>query len=152
MKSILTIIVIVLALVPATLYAGAVATETLSIEFESEDSGEASGNMWLTRSSKNDLEIIGCSFKGELDGQGGSYKWGWCRARDASGLEVFCITEDENLLDALQAISPLSWVRFVFENAYLYQPDVGDAYYVADCTRFDISTQSLHLPNFATAE
>jgi len=146
MKSMLTTIAIVLALVPATLYAGTVALGTLSIEFESEDSGEASGNMWLTRSSKNDLEIIGCSFKGELDGQGGSDKWGWCRARDASGLEVFCITEDENLLDALQAISPFSWVRFVFENA----TQRNDGVWIADCTRFDISTQSLHLPNFAT--
>ena len=146
MKSILTTLVILLALMPATLYAGAVATGTLSIEFASEDSGEASGNMWLTRSSKNDLEVIGCSFKGELDGQGGSYKWAWCRARDASGLEVFCITEDENLLDALQAISPFSWVRFVFENA----TQRNDGVWIADCTRFDISTQSLHLPNFAT--
>ena len=148
MKSILTIVVVVLALMAPTLYAGAAAGWTVSVDI---DGGEAFGNMWPVRSSKNDLEIIGCSSKGEVDLDTlDSWKWGWCRARDASGLEVFCITEDENLLDAMQAISPFSWVRFVFESAYIYQPDEGDAYYVADCTRFDISTQSLHLPLFAT--
>lgn len=147
MKSILTIViaVVVSALMPSTLYAGAAATGEVSIEFYTEDTGEAFGNMWLARSSKNDVEIIGCSFKGELDGQGGSLKWGWCRARNASGVEVLCLTDDENLLDALQAISPFSWVRFLFKNAIQ-----EDGVWYADCTRFDISTQSLHLPEFVT--
>jgi len=142
MKSILTTVVIVLVLVPATLYAGAAAEGEVTIDF---NFGVAEGTMWLARSSKNDVEIIGCSSKGGLNTQGVNTRWAWCRARDASGLEVFCLTEDENLLDALQAISPFSYIRFEFINA-----TQDDGVWVAECTRFDFSTQSLHLPEFAT--
>lgn len=139
MKSILTIVVVVSALMPSTLFAGAAATGEVSIDF---NEGVAEGNMWLARSSKNDVEIIGCSSKGDVvEG-----KWAWCRARDASGVQVFCLTEDENLLDALQAISPFSYVRFEFTN--LTQDNDGT--WIGDCTRFDFSTQSLHLPEFVT--
>lgn len=147
MKFMLTIIAIVLVLVPATMYAGTAATSELSIEFTSEGSGVASGNMWLARSSRNDVEVIGCSFKGEVDPDTfESWNWGWCRARDASGVQVLCLTYDDNMLDAMQAISPFSWVRFVFENA----TQDTDGSWIGDCTRFDISTQSLHLPLFTT--
>jgi len=147
MKSILTTVVVVLALMSSTLYAGFAATGVVSIEFDEVelDEGVAEGNMWLARSSKNDVEIIGCSSKG-TDNE----RWAWCRAQDANGLEVFCVTENPNMLDALQAISPFSYVRFVFENAEFRQDPERGEWFVADCTRLDISTQSLHLPMFTT--
>ena len=151
MKSILKIIVVVLALMSSTLYAGSAANHEVSIIFDAVDSGEASGNMWSVRSSKNDVESIGCSYKGVVDevldvGMPWDQpvnQWAWCWALDADGVQARCFTEDPNLLDALQAISPFSYIRFEFT-------DYDEASNVGLCTRFDFSTQSRHLPNFTT--
>ena len=151
MKLILTIIVVVLALMSPTLFAGSAAEWEVSISFYPVDSGDASGNMWSVRSSKNDVESIGCSYKGVVDAVNYDYmpwghdvnQWAWCWAVDADGVEAVCFTEDPNLLDALQAISPFSYIRFEFTD---YDEDSN----IGLCTRFDFSTQSRHLPNFTT--
>jgi hypothetical protein len=149
MKSILKIIVVVLALMSPTLYAGSAATWEVSISFDTVDSGEASGNMWSVRSSKNDVESIGCSYKGVVDAVHYDWmpwdhavnQWSWCWALDADGVQARCFTKDKNLLAALQAISPFSYIRFEFT-------DYDVASNIGLCTRFDFSTQSRHLPNF----
>jgi hypothetical protein len=145
MKSILTAVVIALVFVSSALYAGTAATVPLTIEWESGVPVEAFGNMWLVRSSENDVEALGCSFKGGTDDWNTDDKWGWCRARDAGGVSVRCWTYDENQLDALQAISPYSFVRFRFAGAEQNQFGVWEG----TCTLIQISIQSLHIPNFA---
>jgi hypothetical protein len=146
MKLIIVIVVVVLAFMSSTLHAGYSGDATVSIDL---GAGVASGNMWYTRSSKNDVEVIGCGYKGaalpnespwwpEED----IYRWGWCQAVDTNGVHVLCLTKDSNLLDAMQAISPFSYIRFKFTN--LDENNVGD------CTRLNFSTQSQHLPNFTT--
>ena len=153
MKLILSIIVAVFALVPVTLYAGLPVGAVTSVEIElneGEGTGEAEGAMWFVRSSKDDVETIGCSQKGETTPsihwpeQDEVYRWAWCQAKDESGLQVFCLTKDPNLLDAMQAISPFSYIRFTFENAV----EDTNGIWMADCTRLDFSTQSNHLPLF----
>jgi len=151
MKSVLTIVVVAMALMSPTLYAGSFATWEVSISFLTVNSGEASGNMWSVRSSKNDVESIGCSYKGVVDAVHDDWmpwghavnQWAWCWALDADGVQARCFTEDPNLLDALQAISPFSYIRFEFT-------DYDEASNIGLCTRFDFSTQSRHLPNFTT--
>ena len=141
MKSIVTIVVVVLALVSPTLYAGTAptgTTGTVSINFSTDDSGEATGSMWPTRSSKNDVERMGCAYIGNEDD-----KWTLCTAIDADGVYVRCFTSNPNMMDAVQAISPFSWVRFNFENL---DSDTRDA----DCTEIVVSTRSSHLPDFTT--
>ena len=149
MKSILKMIVVVLVFMSSALPAGFYGLDaTVSIDF---GEGVASGNMWFTRSSKNNIEVIGCSYKGAAAPDESPwwpaediYRWGWCRAMDANDVHVLCLTKDPNLLDAMQAMSPFSYIRFKFTN--LDENNVGD------CTRLDFSTQSQHLPNFTTTK
>ena len=116
-----------------------------------QDRGLASGQMWSARSSENDVEGIGCSYKAmeRTDGTGGIYvyKWGFCQARDVNEVHVICWTENPELLDAMQATSPFAWVRFGFTEP---EHDLAWREGVRRCTRFDYSTQSFHLPEFTT--
>lgn len=148
MRSILTLVVGMLALVSSALYAGAASINPgVSIDF---DEGFADGAMWPTRSSVNDVEYIGCSYKGvaqpflspNMPWKQPVTQWAWCQAMDADGAYVACFTKNQDLLDALQAISPFSYIRFYFTDL--------DAHNIGECTRFDFSTQSLHLPDFST--
>jgi hypothetical protein len=132
----------------SALYGGASSINTgVSIDFEQ---GFAGGVMWPTRSSDNDVEYIGCSYKGaeepflspNMPWKKPVTQWAWCQAMDRHGTYVACFTRSEDLLDALQAISPFSYIRFAFKNL--------DAHNVGECTRFDFSIQSLHLPDFST--
>ena len=142
MKSILTIVVGLLALMSSALYAGATSRNTgVSIDLD-EGVGVASGVMWATRSSKNDVETIGCAYSG-ID----SYNWASRAAVDADGLYLWCFTENPHMIDVIRAISPFSWVRFRFENA-TYNED--DERWESDCTQINISTRSQHLPEFTT--
>src|SRR5210317_535906 len=58
------------------------------------DRGWAWGQMWYARSSKNDVEYIGCGYKAIEQSDGGVYKWGFCQARDADDVHVMCYTEN----------------------------------------------------------
>lgn len=150
MKSTLTIVVVVLTLMSSVLYAGrATVNEGVEINF---DQGWADGVMWPTRSSDNDVEYIGCSYKGaaepflspNMPWKKPVTQWAWCHAMDADQAYVACFTNNEDLLNALRAISPFSYVRFAFTDL--------DAHNIGECTRFDFSIQSLHLPDFSTKE
>ena len=140
------LVVVVLALIPVNVDAGAAAEAdpAVKIVFETSDSGSAEGTMWLARSSDNDIELIGCSLKGQTKGQRGGSNWAWCRAKAVDGVEVLCMTENPYLLDALKGISPFSFINFEFKNAV----DRGDGVWISECSRFDFSTQSLHIPDF----
>jgi hypothetical protein len=132
----------------SAVYAGAASVNTgVFIDF---DNGVAEGAMWPTRSSDNDVEFIGCSYKGAEEAVLSPFmpwnqpvkQWAWCQAMDPYGAYVACFTKSRNLLDALRAISPFSYIRFEFKNL--------DARNIGECTRFDFSIQSLHLPDFST--
>ena len=115
------------------------------------DHGWARGQMWSARSSKNDVEMIGCSYKAiEFpDGDGGFfvYKWGFCQAQDVNEVHVVCYTDNSELLDAMQATSAFAWVNFRFTTP---DHDIAWRQGVRRCTRLDYSTQSFHLPEFTT--
>jgi hypothetical protein len=154
MKSILTVVTAALALTSTALLAGTAATGTVSVKFDTPDSGFAEGTMWNARSSDDDVQAIGCSYKGVVEPVHYDYfpweypvnNWAWCRARDADGVQVFCFTDDPHLLDALQAVSAFSYVGFEFAKL----EDLPGLGLTGLCTRLDISTQSLHLPEFQT--
>jgi hypothetical protein len=154
MKSILTIAVVGLALMSSALYAGR-ATENTGVEINF-DAGWAAGVMWPVRSSDNDVEYIGCSYKGvEQPFHSPNMPWNkpvtqyaWCHAMDASEEYVACFTKNQDLLDALKAISPFSYVRFEFVDLV----EIPEGGWVGECTRFDFSIQSMHLPAFSTIE
>ena len=107
-------IAVLFALISPTLYAGASAEWPVSIEFDTADSGRAFGLMWTVRSSRNDVEGIGCSYRSNVEKVEWEHfpwdhpvnNWAWCQAQDAGGVQVWCFTENQHLLDALQAISP----------------------------------------------
>ena len=106
MKSIIAIVVVVLAFMSSALHAGFSGLDaTVSIDF---DEGVASGNMWFTRSSKNNIEVIGCSQKGATTPDESPwwpaedvYRWAWCRAVDANDVHVLCLTKDPKLIAIL---------------------------------------------------
>jgi len=150
MKSLLTIVVVILALISSPLYAGKDTSVTVSIEFDVDengvvlDSGRVTGNMWNARSSKNDVEAIGCFYRAIENEDGSVHKWGRCRAWDANEVTVVCYTFNPEMLDALQAITAFSYVRFWFTEP---DPENNNIRY---CTQFHISTRSIHLPEFTT--
>ena len=115
------------------------------------DRGWVNGQMWSARSSKNDVEIIGCGYRAaELDdGMGGIfvYKWGFCHARDVNEVYVVCYTENPELLDAMQATTSFAWIWFGFTEP---DHDLAGREGVRRCTRLGYSTQSWHLPEFTT--
>ena len=130
---------------------GIINDPAVTIEFAEDDSGFANGQMWSARSSKNDVEMIGCSYKAiELpDGGGGVfvYKWGFCQARDVNDVHVVCYSENPELLDAMQATTPFAWAQFSFTE---HDPDPNFFGGARRCTQFGYSTQSFHLPEFTT--
>lgn len=159
MKTVFSFFALGMLLVSSTVFAGGgvINDPAVLIEFFEDgsgvvqDRGLASGHMWSARSSGNDVEYIGCSYKAmELpDGTDGVYvyKWGFCKAQDVNEVSVICWTENPELLDAMQATSPFAWVRFGFT-----EPDHNIAWRegVRRCFRFDYSTQSFQLPEFTT--
>jgi hypothetical protein len=116
------------------------------------DRGLAYGQMWSARSSKNDFEYIGCSYKAIELGDGSVFKFGFCQARDVNEVRVICYTDNPEMLDAMQATSSFAWARFRFTEPdpdFFYHPELRPEG-ARHCTRFDFSTQSYHLPEFTT--
>jgi len=109
------------------------------------DWGWANGQMWSARSSKNDVEMIGCSYKARELGDGSVYKWGFCQARDVNDVHVMCWSDNPELLDAMQATTPFAWAQFRFT-------EIDPNFFGGErhCTQFGYSTQSFHLPEFTT--
>jgi hypothetical protein len=95
----------------------------------------ADGDQWTARSSENDLEYIGCGVRKFDDAAAGAFAFGFCQARDAAGVEAFCNTDNEDLLDVIEAASDFSYLTFSWDEA-------------GTCVRIGSSTQSLYLPDF----
>lgn len=97
----------------------------------------AEGDQWTARIAPNVTEYIGCGVRKFDDGAGGAIAFGFCQAEDAAGEIAFCNTDNEDLLDAIEAISAFSYITFGWN---------ADG----QCTRIGNSTQSFYLPEFKT--
>lgn len=95
-------------------------------------------NMWAhgdqvsARYADNKEENIGCGIR-TIQSGGAVMQWGFCQASNAKGEYVICQTQNEDLLQAIKAISAFSYIRFNWDRAN-------------ECTQIGNSTQSLYLP------
>jgi hypothetical protein len=121
-----------LALAAGSALAGATNPQPVKIDL---DVRQAEGDMATARFAKNDVELIGCGINYVADGVGGAFVFGFCQAVDANDVYAVCFTQDPGLVEAIQSISDFSFIRFDWDE-YDF------------CTRIDISTQSLYVPNF----
>lgn len=99
----------------------------------------AAGNQTTARTSANDLEYIGCGTRNTSDGVF-SFRFGFCQAGDANGVEVLCFTEDPALIDEMRSNSSYSFITFGWREG---SGGLGDY----ECIRVGFSTQSFYLPN-----
>ena len=102
------------------------------------DNGTAQGDQWTARSSDNDVEFIGCGIR-LFDFGMGSFEFGFCQAGDSEGVQIFCSTQNSDLLAAIRSTTAFAFVTFSLDEN-------------AECTRIGFSTQSFYLPDFALAD
>lgn len=121
-----------LMLATAVALAGGVSTVPVSVTVNADQSGSAFGNMTSARRAANNVEMIGCSIQRYLvAGQVTAY--GWCQARNAANVLVFCSSDNPQLLDAVQGIGDYSYISFAWG---------ADGF----CNKIAISTQSVYIP------
>ena len=94
----------------------------------------AHGDMISARDAANDKEFIGCGVRKYDDGAGGAWAYGFCQAEDAKGNRAFCSTENEDLLDAIEASADFGYVSFSWNEK------------TEECTRIGFSNQSFYIP------
>ena len=123
-----------LVLVASTSFAGRFTEVPVVIDFAL---GFAEGNQLTAKTSKNDVEYIGCGVRNFDDGFN-SFRFGFCQASDAAGNAVFCDTTNPSLLDDMSSISDYAYITFNWREV---APDVFE------CTRVGSSTQSWYLPD-----
>ena len=92
----------------------------------------ALGDQVTARTSKNDVEFIGCGIR-VIDDGASLFSFGFCQAGDSEGVQFTCFTQNADLLDAMKAISAYAFITFGWDGN-------------GDCTRIGFSTQSLYLP------
>ena len=76
---------IFLVLMATTSFAGRFNDVPVTVDF---DFGFADGNQLTAKTSKNDVEYIGCGVRNFNDGFS-SFRFGFCQASDAAGNAVF---------------------------------------------------------------
>ena len=123
-----------LVLVASTSFAGRFTEVPVVIDFAF---GFAEGNQLTAKTSKNDVEYIGCGVRNFNDGFS-SFRFGFWQASDAAGNAVFCDTTNPSLLDDMSSISDYAYITFNWREV---APDVFE------CTRVGSSTQSWYLPD-----
>ncbi|WDI32171.1 hypothetical protein PUV54_03065 [Hyphococcus flavus] len=94
----------------------------------------AGGDMLSARYAPNKNEFIGCGVRKFDDGAGGATAFGFCQAEDADGERAFCNTDNEDLLDAIEASADYGYVTFSWEPK------------TQRCTRIGFSNQSFYVP------
>ena len=126
--------IIFLLVVSASSFAGRFNDVPVTVDF---DFGFAEGSQLTAKTSKNDVEYIGCGVRNFDDGFG-SFRFGFCQASDAAGNAVFCDTQNPSLIDDISSISDYSYITFNWRER---SPDVFE------CIRVGSSTQSWYLPD-----
>ncbi|WP_425411082.1 hypothetical protein [Hyphococcus sp.] len=94
----------------------------------------AQGDMLSARYAPNKNEFIGCGVRKYDDGAGGAIAFGFCQAEDAKGNRAFCNTDNEDLLDAIEASADYGYVSFSWNEK------------TQACTRIGFSNQSFYVP------
>ena len=132
-----------LALSAATAYAGYIQPNPVSIDVF-EDSGSARGDMITARNSDNDFEFIGCGVRKYDLGNGEYYSWGFCQAQVEEDTSYVCETEDEELMEGMNALATASYISFswVEEEAFDFE---GNPFTYLRCIGIGSSTQSFYL-------
>lgn len=119
--------------IPGLALAGYVQPAPVDITLNADGSGNATGDMVTARFADNEVEHIGCGVRIWKMADGSYLNWGFCQARDADEVNVFCSTEDPDLLDVMKATSSYSFITFAWDTD-------------EECTRIGFSTQSFYLP------
>ena len=127
-------VVAVAGAVTSLAFAGFESSVPVSVTFNPDGSGAATGNMLTARYSDNDIEYIGCGIRVFEVEDGSTFSFGFCQAGDADANEAFCSTQNVELLSAMHATADYSFVTFAF--------DAEGA-----CNRIGFSTQSVYVPH-----
>ncbi len=93
----------------------------------------AGGDMLSARYAPNKNEFIGCGVRKFDDGAGGATAFGFCQAEDAKGERGFCNTNNEDLLDAIEASADYGYISFSWDKDGI-------------CRRIGFSNQSFYVP------
>ncbi|WP_428410029.1 hypothetical protein [Hyphococcus sp.] len=94
----------------------------------------AHGDMLSARYAPNKNEFIGCGVRKFDDGMGGAIAFGFCQAEDADGERAFCNTDNEDLLDAIEASADYGYISFSWDEK------------TQECRRIGFSNQSFYVP------
>ena len=108
--------------------AGVKTDEPVSVSFNQDGSGGASGALGTARNSANQEEFIGCVLHGSRGRVFAS-----CSVRDAAGTSMGCLASDPALLEVLKSVTSDA-VIFFFWDAQ------------ANCTEIAIETASNDAP------
>jgi len=127
MKTLITSVIVTSLIFSLNAFAGESRTDPVEIIVDGAE-GVARGALYPTRSSDNDVEVIGCGIKRNQSG----LIFGFCYAKDADGVDVTCFIEDESVAEAIYAMTAYSFIQFLWD---------GDT-----CVRLDITNYSLNLP------
>ena len=92
------------------------------------------GNMTAVRFSEDDVQSIGCSVRNHPSGS----PLVVCNANDVNSNNYFCFSFDSAIADALQSVSPYSWLQYQYDNV------------TNECIRLVVSVRSHHIPSAAT--
>ncbi len=117
----------------ATAYAGFAQPAPVQVDLTA---GLAQGDQKTARLDADPDVFIGCGTRTIRTGGGTIVRTGFCQAEDADGEQVTCFTQDDELLDAMQALSDFAFITFSF---------VDDGAGGFECRRVGSSTQSFYL-------
>jgi len=93
------------------------------------------GSMTGVRFTDDDVQQIGCRIASDR----GAIPFLACFARDINANDYGCFSFDPALIDAAKAISPYSFIRFVFDGT-------------GECVFLGPSTRSIHIPDKDTVK
>ena len=127
------LLTMVVALFSSSVFAGLHQPAPIIVDV---DNGFASGDMLTAANSVNSDEFIGCGTRSFDDGQGNTFRFGFCQVQEKGGDSITCFTESDALLDEMRASSDFSFVTFSWTD------DGADN---LTCTRVGFSTQSFYL-------
>lgn len=117
----------------STAYAGFAQPAPLEVDLTN---GVATGDQLAVRLNDDPDVFIGCGTRTNRTGGGILVRTGFCQAEDTDGDRVMCFTQDDDLLDAMQALSDFAFITFRF---------VDDGAGGFECRSVGSSTQSFYL-------
>lgn len=123
----------ILACMSSIAVAGLLIVTPVDVTLNGDGSGGATGNMAAARLSDNDVEYMGCGTRNVDTGGGVLFQFAFCQAGDAAEEEIFCSTQNTELVAAVRAVADYSFVIFNVNT-------------LGECTSIGFSTQSFYIP------